>query len=129
MRRSEEVKETIEIKTLSSALSSHSAYEKYTQIDNQYAARCSKAGSLLFGGHKISEEGAYWEVWIRHFYNILEMKIAEGMKGVALLGHKDGAWLYWMKRWNSDYNTGTNGYLTRMQKWSQNNDPASNDLW
>lgn len=86
--RSEEVKKQLS-KTLSSALSSHSAYEKYTQIDNQYALGV-RAGAYYLVTLSTKEERLLEGV--DQAFSTTYKDEDSGENGVALLGHKDGAW-------------------------------------
>ncbi|ARC47878.1 hypothetical protein PCY06_07910 [Streptococcus sp. SG1] len=87
-KRSEEVKKQLS-KTLSSALSSHSAYEKYTQIDNQYALGV-RAGAYYLVTLSTKEERLLEGV--DQAFSTTYKDEDSGENGVALLGHKDGAW-------------------------------------
>ena len=86
--RSEEVKKQLS-KTLSSALSSRSAYEKYTQIDNQYALGV-RAGAFYLVTLSTKEERLLEGV--DQAFSTTYKDEDSGENGVALLGHKDGAW-------------------------------------
>lgn len=87
-KRSEEVKKQLS-KTLSSALSSRSAYEKYTQIDNQYALGV-RAGAYYLVTLSTKEERLLEGV--DQAFSTTYKDEDSGENGVALLGHKDGAW-------------------------------------
>lgn len=87
-KRSEEVKKQLS-KTLSSALSSHSAYEKYAQIDNQYALGV-RAGAYYLVTLSTKEERLLEGV--DQAFSTTYKDEDSGENGVALLGHKDGAW-------------------------------------
>ena len=87
-KRSEEVKKQLS-KTLSSALSSNSAYEKYTQIDNQYALGV-RAGAYYLVTLSTKEERLLEGV--DQAFSTTYKDEDNGETGVALLGHKDGAW-------------------------------------
>lgn len=87
-KRSEEVKKQLS-KTLSSALSSHLAYEKYTQIDNQYALGV-RAGAYYLVTLSTKEERLLEGV--DQAFSTTYKDEDSGENGVALLGHKDGAW-------------------------------------
>ena len=87
-KRSEEVKKQLS-KTLSSALSSHSDYEKYTQIDNQYALGV-RAGAYYLVTLSTKEERLLEGV--DQAFSTTYKDEDSGENGVALLGHKDGAW-------------------------------------
>ena len=87
-KRSEEVKKQLS-KTLSSALSSNSAYEKYTQIDNQYALGV-RAGAYYLVTLSTKEERLLEGV--DQAFSTTYKDEDSGENGVALLGHKDGAW-------------------------------------
>ena len=87
-KRSEEVKKQLS-KTLSSALYSHSAYEKYTQIDNQYALGV-RAGAYYLVTLSTKEERLLEGV--DQAFSTTYKDEDSGENGVALLGHKDGAW-------------------------------------
>lgn len=86
--RSEEVKKQLS-KTLSSALASKSAYEKYTQIDNQYALGV-RAGAFYLVTLSTKEERLLEGV--DQAFSTTYKDEDRGENGVALLGHKDGAW-------------------------------------
>jgi len=86
--RSEEVKKQLS-KTLSSALASKSAYEKYTQIDNQYALGV-RAGAFYLVTLSTKEERLLEGV--DQAFSTTYKDEDSGENGVALLGHKDGAW-------------------------------------
>ena len=86
--RSEEVKKQLK-KTLSSALASKSAYEKYTQIDNQYALGV-RAGAYYLVTLSTKEERLLEGV--DQAFSTTYKDEDSGETGVALLGHKDGAW-------------------------------------
>ena len=86
--RSEEVKKQLS-KTLSSALASKSAYEKYTQIDNQYALGV-RAGAYYLVTLSTKEERLLEGV--DQAFSTTYKDEDSGENGVALLGHKDGAW-------------------------------------
>lgn len=86
--RSEEVKKQLS-KTLSSALASHSAYEKYTQIDNQYALGV-RAGAFYLVTLSTKEERLLEGV--DQAFSTTYKDEDSGENGVALLGYKDGAW-------------------------------------
>ena len=86
--RSEEVKKQLS-KTLSSALSSRSAYEKYTQIDNQYAL--GVRGGAYYLVTLSTKEERLLEGVDQAFSTTYKDEVS-GENGVALLGHKDGAW-------------------------------------
>lgn len=86
--RSEEVKKQLS-KTLSSALSSRSTYEKYTQIDNQYALGV-RAGAYYLVTLSTKEERLLEGV--DQAFSTTYKDEDSGENGVALLGHKDGAW-------------------------------------
>lgn len=86
--RSEEVKKQLS-KTLSSALASKSAYEKYTQIDNQYALGV-RAGAFYLVTLSTKEERLLEGV--DQAFSTTYKDEDGGENGVALLGHKDGAW-------------------------------------
>lgn len=87
-KRSEEVKKQLS-KTLSSALASKSAYEKYTQIDNQYALGV-RAGAYYLVTLSTKEERLLEGV--DQAFSTTYKDEDSGENGVALLGHKDGAW-------------------------------------
>ena len=87
-KRSEEVKKQLS-KTLSSALFSNSAYEKYTQIDNQYALGV-RAGAYYLVTLSTKEERLLEGV--DQAFSTTYKDEDSGENGVALLGHKDGAW-------------------------------------
>lgn len=86
--RSEEVKKQLS-KTLSSALASKSAYEKYTQIDNQYALGV-RAGAYYLVTLSTKEERLLEGV--DQAFSTTYKDEDSGENGVALLGHKDGVW-------------------------------------
>lgn len=86
--RSEEVKKQLS-KTLSSALASKSAYEKYTQIDDQYALGV-RAGAFYLVTLSTKEERLLEGV--DQAFSTTYKDEDSGENGVALLGHKDGAW-------------------------------------
>lgn len=86
--RSEEVKKQLS-KTLSSALASKSAYEKYTQIDNQYALGV-RAGAFYLVTLSTKEERLLEGV--DQAFSTTYKDEDSGENGVALLGHKDGVW-------------------------------------
>lgn len=87
-KRSEEVKKQLS-KTLSSALASKSAYEKYTQIDDQYALGV-RAGAFYLVTLSTKEERLLEGV--DQAFSTTYKDEDSGENGVALLGHKDGAW-------------------------------------
>ena len=87
-KRSEEVKKQLS-KTLSSALSSRSTYEKYTQIDNQYALGV-RAGAYYLVTLSTKEERLLEGV--DQAFSTTYKDEDSGETGVALLGHKDGVW-------------------------------------
>lgn len=87
-KRSEEVKKQLS-KTLSSALASKSAYEKYTQIDNQYALGV-RAGAYYLVTLSTKEERLLEGV--DQAFSTTYKDEDSGETGVALLGHKDGVW-------------------------------------
>ena len=87
-KRSEEVKKQLS-KTLSSALASKSAYEKYTQIDNQFALGV-RAGAYYLVTLSTKEERLLEGV--DQAFSTTYKDEDSGENGVALLGHKDGAW-------------------------------------
>lgn len=86
--RSEEVKKQLS-KTLSSALASKSAYEKYTQIDNQYALGV-RAGAYYLVTLSTKEERLLEGV--DQAFSTTYKDEDSGETGVTLLGHKDGVW-------------------------------------
>ena len=87
-KRSEEVKKQLS-KTLSSALASKSAYEKYTQIDKQYALGV-RAGAFYLVTLSTKEERLLEGV--DQAFSTTYKDEDSGETGVALLGHKDGVW-------------------------------------
>ena len=87
-KRSEEEKKQWN-RILSSASSSKSAYEKYTQIDNQYALGV-RAGAYYLVTLSTKEERLLEGV--DQAFSTTYKDEDSGENGVALLGHKDGAW-------------------------------------
>lgn len=86
--RSEELKKKWN-RILSSASSSNSAYDKYTQIDNQYALGV-RAGAYYLVTLSTKEERLLEGV--DQAFSTTYKDEDSGETGVALLGHKDGAW-------------------------------------
>ena len=86
--RSEELKKKWN-RILSSASSSNSAYDKYTQIDNQYALGV-RAGAYYLVTLSTKEERLLEGV--DQAFSTTYKDEDSGETGVALLGHKDGVW-------------------------------------